>query len=376
MTTVSMRSIRAEEFLAAVIRAPAAGVGVGPSRSAGLAVCRPDDPGWLRLIQDDPAATAFHHPAWSRVMTETYGFRSFVLAQQGADGQLVAGLPVVETQKPFGQRRLVSLPFTDHCPPLVGPAEDSIGFAEALGSWRATGGRAALEIRAEVHPSVGAHLQTVGTRHLVDLEPDAEAVFRRLHRNRIQKRVRRAREFGVEVSLSRSRADLATFYRLHCQTRRRLGVPVQPMRFIESIWKEMIEPGLGFIVLARIGPKPIATALFLAWNRHLIYKYGASDQANWKLGANFLVHWTAMEWGCANGCRLYDFGRTDKDQDGLREFKSAWGSTELPLVYSHLGTSPPAFGHGLASTALAHVIKRSPTLVCRALGELLYRYTA
>jgi hypothetical protein len=26
------------------------------------------------------------------------------------------------------------------------------------------------------------------------------------------------------------------------------------------------------------------------------------------------VHWTAVGWGCANGCRLDDFGRTDKDQ--------------------------------------------------------------
>jgi CelD/BcsL family acetyltransferase involved in cellulose biosynthesis len=369
MAIVEMRSMRAEEPLAAVIRAPAAGV-------VGLVKCRPDDPGWLRLVEDDPAATAFHHPAWSRVITETYGFRSFVLALHGQDGNVVAGLPMVETEKPFGRRRLVSLPFTDHCPPLARAAQDSINFADGLGSWRQPGRPHALEIRAELDPSTGAHPQLVGTRHLVDLEPDSDAVFGRLNRNRIQKKVRRAREFGVDITTSRSRADLATFYALHCQTRRRQGVPVQPLRFIESIWRQMIEPGLGFIVLARVGQKPIATALFLAWNRHLIYKYGASDQSYWKLGANFLVHWTAMEWGCANGSRIYDFGRTDTGHDGLREFKAAWGSAEVPLVYSHLGSLPPSGGQGFAGVALAHVIKRSPTVVCRALGELLYRYTA
>jgi hypothetical protein len=151
---------------------------------------------------------------------------------------------------------------------------------------------------------------------------------------------------------------------------------VQPFRFIERIWSRLIEPGLGFIVLARVGSKPVATALFLAWNRQLIYKYGASDKLHWKLGANFLVHWTAMEWGCLNGCRLYDFGRTDTAHESLREFKAAWGSTEVPLAYSHLGAAPPIPGRGLAGAALAHVIMRSPTLVCRTLGELLYRYTA
>jgi CelD/BcsL family acetyltransferase involved in cellulose biosynthesis len=351
-------------------------VGISESESARMAVCRPDDPGWLRLIREGTAATAFHHPAWSRAISETYGFRSFVVAQQGADGHLIAGLPVVETQTVFGHRRLVALPFTDHCPPLAGSGEDLTDFGEALGTWQEGANWAALEVRAELPPSRGAHPRQVGTRHLIDLEPDAGVVFRRLNRNRIQKRVRRAREFGVEVSLSRSRDGLATFYRLHCETRKRQGVPVQPVHFFKSIWEQMIEPGLGFIVLARIGSKPIATALFLAWNHHLIYKYGASEKSHWKLGANFLVHWTAMEWGCANGCRLYDFGRTDTHQESLREFKAAWGSTEVPLVYSHFGTSSPGRGHGLAGAALGQVIKRSPTLVCRALGELLYRYTA
>jgi CelD/BcsL family acetyltransferase involved in cellulose biosynthesis len=351
-------------------------VNVGHSKNAGLAVLRTGDSGWLRLVQHDPAATAFHHPAWSRVMTETYGFSSFVLAQHGRDGELGAGLPVVEASRPLGRRRMVALPFTDYCPPLATSEEDLDAFAIALGSRRDFGGESPLEIRAELLPSTGAQLQTVGSRHLVDLEPDPHAVFRRLHRNRIQKRVRRARELGVEATLGRSRDDLETFYRLHCETRKRQGVPVQPVRFIRSIWREMIEPGLGFIVLARIGSKPIATALFLAWNRHLIYKYGASDRLHWNLGANFLVHWTAMEWGCLNGCRVYDFGRTDTEHVSLREFKAAWGGSEVPLVYSHVGAPPPTPGHRLAGAALALVIKRSPALVCRGLGELLYRYTA
>jgi hypothetical protein len=259
---------------------------------------------------------------------------------------------------------------------LAESAEDSATFGYAIGSWRESNGCGPLEIRAELDTGVGAHTRPIGTRHLVDLEPDHEAVFRRLHRNRIQKRVRRARELGVEATLGRSSADLETFYRLHCETRKRQGVPVQPVRFIRSIWREMIEPGMGFIVVARIGSKPIATALFLAWNRHLIYKYGASDRAHWNLGANFLVHWTAMEWGCVNGCRIYDFGRTDAEHESLREFKAAWGGSEVPLVYSHVGAPPPSPGNRLAGAALAHVIKRSPTLVCRGLGELLYRYTA
>jgi lipid II:glycine glycyltransferase (peptidoglycan interpeptide bridge formation enzyme) len=178
------------------------------------------------------------------------------------------------------------------------------------------------------------------------------------------------------VTLSRSIADLEAFYRLHCQTRQRQGVPVQPRRFIRSVWEKVIEAGHGFVIMATAQGSPIATALFLSWNRHLIYKYGASDRRHWRLGANFLVHWTAMEWGCVNGYRTYDFGRTDAGHESLREFKAAWGSTEVPLVYTHLGNSPRALGRGHGASVFNQIIRHSPTVVCRAVGELLYRYAA
>lgn len=341
-----------------------------------LAICHLDDPGWLRLVNQSQDATTFHIQAWSNAVSATYGFPSFVLAMRGTDGRVAAGLPVMEVRDLLRRRALVSLPFTDHCPPLVGEEANLADVALAVTRWRASAAAPSLEVRAELPTTPDAAAQKVGTRHVVDLVSDPDALFRRLHRNRIQKRIRRARELGVEITLSRSIDDLATFYRLHCQTRRRQGVPVQPRRFIRNIWEQVIEPGHGFVILANVHEESIATALFLTWNRRLIYKYGASDRAHWKLGANFLVHWTAMEWGCANGYRTYDFGRTDEGHESLREFKAAWGSTEVPLVYTHLGQSPHALGRGGGASVFNQIIRHSPTVVCRAVGELLYRYAA
>ena len=287
----------------------------------------------------------------------------------------MAGLPAHEVQTPFRRARTVSLPFTDHCAPLLADEADPSRFMEGIERWPDAFGQA-LEIRAALPTLPAVQQQTIGTRRLIELDPEPSITFARLHRNRIQKRVRRARELGVEVSITRARADLAVFYRLHCDTRRRQGVPVQPRRFIENIWDGLIEPGLGFAVIASIRKKPIAVALVLSWNRHLIYKFGASDSAHWNLGANFLVHWTAMEWGCANGYLDYDFGRTDTEHESLREFKAAWGGSELPLIYSYVGRPARERATGHASSALAYMIKRSPPVVCRGIGELLYRYTA
>ncbi len=341
-----------------------------------MLTCGLDDQEWLRLVQRCEDATAFHLPVWSLAVCETYGFPGFVLAVKGNGGRVVAGLPVIEVRDLLGRRRLVSLPFTDHCPPLIQEGTDPADFTRSLMLWRAGHDRLGVEVRGELPSATGTLTDEVGTRHLVRLEPDPEVLFQRLHRNRIQKRVRRARELGVEVTLSRSISDLEAFYRLHCQTRQRQGVPVQPRRFIRNIWERVIEPGHGFVIMATAQGSPIATALFLSWNRHLVYKYGASDRRHWPLGANFLVHWTAMEWGCVNGYRTYDFGRTDAGHQSLREFKAAWGSTEVPLVYTHLGNAPRALGRGHGASVFNHIIRHSPTAVCRAAGELLYRYAA
>jgi CelD/BcsL family acetyltransferase involved in cellulose biosynthesis len=342
----------------------------------GVVVHRSDDPGWLRFVQEHAAATPFHHPAWSAAVAATYGYPSFVLALRAEDGCLLAGMPVMEVRNPLGRPRLVSLPFTDYCPPLVREGEDVGRFVEALSQRRSSGDDLAIEVRGALPLGSRSHQRVIGTRHLIDLERDPDAVYRRFDGSRVRKRIASARALGVTVTLERSRDALATFYGLHCETRRRLGVPVQPGRFFDHIWQYMLEPDLGFVAVARAGQKPIGAALFLAWNRHLIYKYSASDRRQLNLRPNLMVLWAAMEWGCRNGYRSFDMGRTDAGNESLRVFKAGWGSTEVPLVYTQLGRSIPPRGHSGASRGLALLIRYSPTIVCRAVGELLYRYAA
>jgi hypothetical protein len=108
----------------------------------------------------------------------------------------------------------------------------------------------------------------------------------------------------------------------------------------------------------------------------MIYKYGASDPTAWEHRPNNLLFWQAIRWGCAHGMRLLDWGRTDFDNSGLREFKSGWGAREEPLAYSVVADRPPVPATGRIGRAMAPVIRRSPPWVCQALGEFLYRFAA
>jgi lipid II:glycine glycyltransferase (peptidoglycan interpeptide bridge formation enzyme) len=197
-------------------------------------------------------------------------------------------------------------------------------------------------------------------------------MLERLKGSQVLRAIRKAERAGLQVSLGRSPARLEVFYALHLQTRRRLGVPVQPKRFLDILWKRVLEPGLGFVVLAFAGKQPIAGALFLSWNRNLVYKFGASDPRYWEVRPNNLVMWTAIDWACQHGYRLLDLGRTDLGNQGLRDFKSRWGAVEVPLVYSYLAARPPRSLPSAASRALSGLIQSSPPIVCRLIGELLY----
>ena len=346
-----------------------------PQSSSSIFLRDSSEPEWVAFAQSRPEATIFHLPIWSRLIADAYGYRPVVMVQTDAAGRIMAGVPAMDVRTRLTGRRFAALPFTDYCPPLVRDAADLETFTAGLAQWWETAGRPRIEVRGPLPRRNGVRPVDVGVRHTLQLELDSERI---LHRSRRDTRasIQRARRDGVEVRVSRSVADLDTFYQLHVKTRQRLGVPVQPRRFIQALWEGVIEAGLGFAVFAFAGQQPIAAAIFLAWNGQLIYKYSASDVAYWKLRPNKLVVWTAIEWGCREGYQLFDFGRTDFEDSGLRDFKSSWGSTEMPLTYSYLRGQPLNTGRGAASRILARVIRSSPPIVCRAIGELLYRHFA
>jgi CelD/BcsL family acetyltransferase involved in cellulose biosynthesis len=166
------------------------------------------------------------------------------------------------------------------------------------------------------------------------------------------------------------------FYGLHVATRKRLGVPVQPRRFFELLWDGMLARQLGFVLVARKGRSPIASAVFLASNGRVTYKFSASDSRYARLGGTHAVLWEAIRSSCRNGDRVFDFGRTDEGNRGLRDFKLGWGAREEPLAYTTLAPHTPSPSSRRAHAALGRVIRRSPPWVARATGAIAYRYTA
>ena len=354
--------------------APIEAIALAPGKDA--SVIPIDGARWRDFVATSDQAVPFHHPAWASFLAECYGYEAFAFATSDEKGRVTSGLPIIEVRNPRGRRRWVSLPFTDVCEPLAGTPEDLAMLAERMEAARREAEVESVEVRAPL-PAGIANLHSSAVTHTLTLDADHEDVMRTFKRSQVRRDIRKAEREGVTIRRAETSSDLTeVFYALHARTRRRLGVPVQPRRFFELLWTRIIEPGLGFVLLAYSGDVPVAGAVFLAWNGTIAYKYSASDPAFWRLCPNNLVVWTAIRWGCENGYRSFDFGRTDNENAGLRGFKSAWGATEEELYYATIGaarTEPSA--HRLEK-ATAAVIRRSPLWVCRAAGAVLYKYAA
>lgn len=329
------------------------------------------DPRWAQLVADSPQASIFHHPAWLELLHSRYRYPITAAAVLDAAGRPVAGLPMALVSSRLTGRRLVSLPFSDVCPPLV--TGDAAGGALELLAETVERERLARDLPLYVcaaFPQLGTPVDRY-LLHLVDLTEGAEATAARFA-SRARRHARKAERLGVEVQQRTDADALDAFYALHLHTRRRLGVPTQPKAFIRDLGG-LFDRGLGFVAVASLEQRPIAAAVFLRCGGTLTYKYGASDQHHLHARPNNLLFARVIRWGCEQGLRTLDLGRTDTEQDGLAAFKRSWGATEETLAYTYRGASPPPASSRLERAAGA-VIKRSPPLVGRAVGEVLYRH--
>jgi len=74
---------------------------------------------WLKFISGRTDVDVFHHPAWAEFLAECYGYTPQLLALVNEDGQIQAGLPIMEVRSWLTGRRAISLPFSDFCSPWL-----------------------------------------------------------------------------------------------------------------------------------------------------------------------------------------------------------------------------------------------------------------
>src|ERR1700693_3520953 len=74
---------------------------------------------WAALVERCPQSSVFHSAPWIEALHRTYGFEPVVFTTSRQRTPLENGLAFCYVRSWITGRRLISLPFADHCEPLV-----------------------------------------------------------------------------------------------------------------------------------------------------------------------------------------------------------------------------------------------------------------
>jgi hypothetical protein len=275
-------------------------------------------PGWNDLLATHPDCSFFHTANWARVLSEAYQYRPQYFVS--SNDTLETFIPIMEVRSFLTGIRGVSLPFTDYSAPIIGGELDMQDAMHSIIRHGKASGWRYIEIRNPVsfHDSIPVFSTYYG--HVLDVS-------------------------GMEES-------------------------------VKKIYKYIISKGFGFVALASYKGINIAGAVCFHYGGKAIYKYGASNRAYHQLRANNLAMWEAIRLSIQHGCQSFCFGRTEQENNGLRQFKSGWGAKEQTIRYYRydLGTDAFIRGKPYGDVFYNKFFNAMPISLSRVAGEVLYRH--
>src|SRR5208282_4744071 len=83
------------------------------------------DSRWITFVEHHPAASVFHRAEWLRALKCAYGYEPVAVSSCSPDSPLTNALVFCRIRSFLTGNRFVSLPFSDHCEPLVNCTDDA-----------------------------------------------------------------------------------------------------------------------------------------------------------------------------------------------------------------------------------------------------------
>jgi Acetyltransferase (GNAT) domain len=337
------------------------------------------DPRWAEFVGRHPKASVFHSVGWLKALRRTYGYEPVVFTTSSPTCELANGLVFCRVKSWLTGRRLVSLPFSDHCEPLCDSVQDLNFLIRYL--------QTALEHQewkyVEIRP-INVNFGQTGdgidfipaathSLHILDLRPDLGELLRTLDKDSVQRRIRRAERAGLVEKSGRSDDLLKEFYALFVTMRGRHRLPPIPYAWFRNLIHyqgKALE-----IRLAYKDETPVAGILTLQFRDTVYYKYGCSDAQFNKFGAIPWLLWKAIAAAKSDGAMEFDMGRTEEGNAGLLAFKNHWVPQPKRLVYWKFpDTSSFISENGWKLRMAKRVFSYMPDRLLTITGNLIYRH--
>ncbi len=332
---------------------------------------------WTEFLMAHPESSVFHTREWLQSIRLTYGYEPVVFTTSSGN-TITNGVVLCRISSWLTGKRMVSLPFSDHCQPLAIGADLS-EILRHLSTERKSNAQQYIEIRPATYDKSAAAINDFEQSdlfhtHTIDLNGDLNQIYKRFHDSCIRRKIKRAEREELSYESGRSDELFRQFRALHLLTRRRHKLPPQPEAWFRNIVRCLGE--MVTIHVASKGDTPVASIVTASHKSTLVYKYGVSDGQYNNLGATPFLFWKVIQQAHAAGIQQFDLGRSDYDDEGLVAFKEHLGATRAELRYyrhaSHARTKRSQVDSGYLSSWAREALIRLPDSMLARVGQLVY----
>ncbi len=283
---------------------------------------------WDDYVLEAPGATFFHRAGWRTVIERAFGHRThFLFAER--NGEIVGVLPLAHVNSLLFGSSLASLPFCVYGGVVASTPE----AAEALRSRACALAEElrvdALELRNREPGQSDWPVKELYYTFRKEIDPLDEVNLKAIP-NRQRAMVRKGIKEGL---LSEWDAGTDRLYRVYAESVRNLGTPVFSAKYLR-ILRDTFKDDCSVLMISHQG-KDVAGVMNFYFREEVLPYYGGSTaQARSVKGVNHFMYWELMRLSAAQGCRLFDFGRS-KEGTGPYSFKKNFGFLPEPLPYEY-----------------------------------------
>lgn len=334
---------------------------------------------WNDFVLQNENYSVFHSAEWCKLLNVTYGYKPYYLTKiNGKNFDLM--IPVMEVNSIFTGARLVSLPFTDYCDPIVDTNYSFNDIINSVGNILKAKKLNYFDIKGGARFFDKEKIFNDGYLHKLNLDFKENFLYSNL-RSSNKRNIKKAIKEGVQIRFSKDYKSIVEFYKLNLLTRQRHGIPPQPFQFFKNLYNILIQNNMGETIEALYNNRVIASSLFLLFNKKVIYKYGASDYKYQNLRANDLLFWEAIKHYRELNFEEFCFGRTEKDHVTLRQFKLGWGVRELEAPYFRYNFKKKVFVTNQnfsysfsGNLGINKYTSKLPVPILKLIGTIAYRH--
>ncbi len=284
-----------------------------------------------------------------------------------------AVLPLMEVRSLLGGTMLVSVPYGIY----GGAIGDADGVAVLLDEAVRLGesiGAKSVELRSVTAKATDWQTANRHATYRKALPDTVDGCLAALPRKaRAAARLARDRH-GLTVRFGDD--GLRPCWRFYCGNMRRLASLAYPFSFFEALMREL--PEVPVVSLFEYQGRTIGGLMTLMFRGTAMPYFVGVDERYSRLNVYNYIYLTAMEQAVADGCGVFDFGRSRLDNEGACAFKRNQGFEQQVLQYQTYwpsGASPVSLTPSNPKFAMARrVWPMLPAAVTRPLGGWLSKH--